>query len=252
MAKVRAVAALSEPTDVSRQAVPSSPQEALASRGRLRSVPRRSREKNGRVTRDPVRTSAAILAASVREFTEKGYGGARINEIAKRAGVNKRMLYHYFGGKEALYLAVLEGAYVAVRSAETRLNLADRDPVDGMRELALFTWRYFLDHPEFLSLLNTENLHRAKYLKRSARIFDLHSPLIAVISDLLRRGDASGQFRGDADPVKVYVSIAALGFFYLSNRWTLSTIFRRNLAEPQELEAWGQHIVETILASLRP
>jgi len=252
MARARAVATPGEPTDASRQAAPSGLQEAPASPGRLRSVPRRSPDKDGRVTRDPERTSAAILAASVREFTEKGYGGARINEIAKRAGVNKRMLYHYFGGKEALYLAVLEGAYVAIRSAETRLHLADRDPVGGMRELALFTWRYFLDHPEFLSLLNTENLHRAKYLKRSARIFDLHSPLIAVISDLLRRGASSGQFRGDADPVKVYVSIAALGFFYLSNRWTLSTIFRRDLAEPQELEAWGQHIVETILASLRP
>jgi AcrR family transcriptional regulator len=251
MTRARAAAKLSEPTASSGQVAPRS-QDASVSRESLDSAPRRAPKKSGRTTRDPERTSAAILAASVREFTDKGYGGARINEIAKRAGVNKRMLYHYFGGKEALYLAVLEGAYVAIRSAETRLHLADQDPVDGMRELALFTWRYFLEHPEFLSLLSTENLHRAKYLKRSARIFDLHSPLVAVISDLLQRGAANGQFRADADPVKVYVSIAALGFFYLSNRWTLSTIFRRDLAEPQELDAWGQHIVDTILASLRP
>jgi len=251
MTRARAAAKLSEPTASSGQAAPRS-QDAPVSRESLDAAPRRAHKKSGRTTRDPERTSAAILAASVREFTDKGYGGARINEIAKRAGVNKRMLYHYFGGKEALYLAVLEGAYVAIRSAETRLHLADQDPVDGMRELALFTWRYFLEHPEFLSLLSTENLHRAKYLKRSARIFDLHSPLVAVISDLLQRGAANGQFRADADPVKVYVSIAALGFFYLSNRWTLSTIFRRDLAEPQELDAWGHHIVDTILASLRP
>jgi AcrR family transcriptional regulator len=252
MAREREVAKRGEPTDASRPAAAPRHQETPALRGSLGLVRRHSSEKNGRVTRDPERTSAAILAASVREFTDKGYGGARINEIAKRAGVNKRMLYHYFGGKEALYLAVLEGAYAAIRSAETRLHLVDRDPVDGMRELALFTWHYFLEHPEFLSLLGTENLHRAKYLKRSARIFDLHSPLVGVISDLLRRGAATGQFRTDADPVKVYISIAALGFFYLSNRWTLSTIFRCDLAEPQELEAWGQHIVDTILASLRP
>jgi AcrR family transcriptional regulator len=205
-----------------------------------------------KASRDPARTSAAILAAAVREFTEKGYGGARINEIARRAGANKRMLYHYFGGKEALYLAVLEGAYVAIRSAETRLHLADRDPVEGMRELALFTWRYFIEHPEFLSLLNTENLHRARHLRRSARIFDLHSPLIAVISDLITRGAEAGQFRRDVDPVRIYISIAALGFFYLSNRWTLSTIFRRDLAAGDALEAWGEHVVDVILSYLRP
>jgi AcrR family transcriptional regulator len=202
--------------------------------------------------RDPERTSAAILAAAVREFTEKGYGGARVDAIARRAGVNKRMLYHYFGGKEALYLAVLEGAYVAIRSAERELSLTGRDPVEGMRELALFTWRYLLGHPEFLSLLATENLHRAKHLKRSARIFDLHSPLVAVIADLLERGAAAGAFRADADPVKVYISIAALAFFYLSNRWTLSTIFRRDLGGPEELAAWGEHVVAVILAYLRP
>ena len=230
-----------------------SPRPALAPvpLKRARSTPRPGTAAP-RSGRDPDRTSAAILAASTREFMDKGYGGARINEIAKRAGVNKRMLYHYFGGKEALYLAVLESAYVAIRSAETRLHLTDRDPVEGLRELAEFTWHYFLDHPEFLSLLNTENLHRAKYLKRSARIFDLHSPLVGIISDLLRRGAASGQFRSDADPVKVYISIAALGFFYLSNRWTLSTIFRRDLASPPELKAWGDHIADTVIASLRP
>ncbi len=205
-----------------------------------------------KAVRDPERTSAAILAAAVKEFMEKGYSGARINEIAKRAGANKRMLYHYFGDKEALYLAVLEGAYVAIRSAESKLHLADHDPVEGIRELALFTWRYFIDHPEFLSLLQTENLMKARHLKRSARIFDLHSPLVAVISDLLERGAAKGVFRADADPVKVYVSIASLGAFYLSNRYTLSTIFRRELTETHALAEWGDHIAHMILASLRP
>jgi AcrR family transcriptional regulator len=202
-------------------------------------------------TRDPERTSAAILAASAKEFAEKGYGGARINAIAERAGTNKRMLYHYFGGKDALYLAVLEGSYMQIRAAEMRLHLAERDPESGIRELVLFTWRYYLEHPEFLSLLNTENLHRARFLKRSARIFELNSPLVEQIGGLLRRGAASGVFRQDTDPVKVYIGIAALGFFYLSNRWTLSTIFRRDLMTKDQTEAWGNHIVSVVLASLR-
>jgi AcrR family transcriptional regulator len=202
--------------------------------------------------RDAERTSAAILAAATQEFAEKGLGGARVDAIARRAGANKRMLYHYFGAKEDLYLAVLEAAYTNIRTAEAQLRLKERDPVDAMRELALFTWRYFIEHPEFLSLLNTENLHRARFLKRSSRIHDLHSPLVSLISELLDAGVAAGRFRGDADPVQVYVSIASLGAFYLSNRFTLSTIFRRNLGTAEALDDWGAHIAEVVLSYLRP
>jgi AcrR family transcriptional regulator len=202
-------------------------------------------------TRDPESTSAAILGAAVKEFTERGYEGARVDNIADRAGVNKRMLYHYFGNKQALYVAVLEGSYTAIRSAEHGLHLSDRDPIEGMTDLVLFTWRYYLAHPEFLSLLNTENLHRAKFLKRSARIFELNSPLIERISVLLKRGVEKGVFRDGMDALKVYVSIAALGFFYLSNRWTLSTVFRRDLLAKDEVENWGRHMVDVTLSYLR-
>ena len=105
-------------------------------------------ERNG-TSRDPEGTKTAILKAATREFSEKGYGGARIDAIAAQAEINKRMLYHYFGGKEDLYLAVLEEAYIGIRRAEAKLDLAHRDPVEGVRELVQFTFRYFLDHPSF-------------------------------------------------------------------------------------------------------
>lgn len=202
--------------------------------------------------RDPERTRAVILAAATEEITTKGLDGARVDEIARRSGVNKRMIYHYFGDKEGLYLAVLETTYAAIRTAEVGLKLADRDPVEGMRELILFTWQYFIDHPEFLSLLGTENLHRAAYLKKSKRIRDLHSPLVGMIADLLERGARQKAFRKGIDPVDLYITIAALGFFYMSNRHTLSTIFGRDLATPANLQARGRHIVEVVLAYLKP
>lgn len=202
--------------------------------------------------RAPEQTSAAILAAAVHEFAQKGYGGARVDEIAKRSGANKRMIYHYFGGKEALYLAALESVYVGIRSAEAELHLIERDPIDGMGELARFTWRYFLKHPEFLSLLATENLLKARHLKRSATILGLHSPLVEMLSEVLHRGAAQGLFRPDVDPVHLYITIAALGFFYLSNRHTLSAIFSRDLGEKEELAAWEQHMTAVVLAYLRP
>ncbi|HTJ57797.1 MAG TPA: TetR/AcrR family transcriptional regulator [Devosiaceae bacterium] len=210
-----------------------------------------SQEGRGR-KRDPERTSAAILAAAIHEFAQKGYAGARIDAIAKRAKINKRMLYHYYGGKDGLYLAVLEGRYADIRSAETRLELTHREPVEGMRKLVQFTWNYFLEHPEFLSILATENQHKARFLKQSERIVQLNSPLIDALGEVLRHGAAEKAFKPDIDPVQLYISIASLGAFYLSNRWTLSTIFRRDLASETELNAWGEHIVEMVLAYLRP
>lgn len=212
---------------------------------------RSSRSGSG-VSRDPERTQASILAAATEEFTAKGLNGARVDEIARRAGVNKRMIYHYFGDKEGLYLAALEATYAAIRSAEVGLRLADKDPIEGMRELVLFTWHYFIGHPEFLSMLGTENLHRAAYLKKSKKIRDLHSPLIGMIADLLERGAAKGVFRRGVDPVELYISIAGLGWFYMSNRYTLSTIFGRDLTIRAALDARGRHIVDVVLAYLKP
>jgi AcrR family transcriptional regulator len=205
-----------------------------------------------RVTRprDPERTRLAILDAATVEFVQHGFAGASVNEIAARAQVNKRMLYHYYGKKDDLYLAVLERSYRGIRTAETQLRLTDLGPRDAIERLVRFTWDYFLEHPEFLSLLNTENMLKARYLRRSERILDLHSPLLKMLTDVLGRGEAEGLFRKGVDPVQLYIDIASLGFFYLSNRHTLSTIFQRDLECAERLEERGSHVVDVILGYL--
>ncbi len=142
--------------------------------------------------------------------------GARVDIIARRAGINKRMLYHYYGDKEALYLAVLEDAYTSIRRDEARLDLRHQSPEEGIRQLTLFTWNYYQDHPEFLSLLGTENLKRARYLKKADGIQTLHSGLMNELDNVLKAGATSGVFKQNLDPLHVYLTIAALGFFYLS------------------------------------
>ncbi|MBB3542367.1 MULTISPECIES: TetR/AcrR family transcriptional regulator [unclassified Rhizobium] len=222
--------------------------EGAGRNGQKKRVRRQSPERV--LQRDPERTRAAILEAATKEFAENGIGGARVDAIAERAGTNKRMLYHYFGDKEQLYLRVLEEAYVGIRTAERELHIGDRTPEEGIGELALFTWRYFLKHPEFLSLLGTENLHRARWLRQSVRLKELHSHLIGELADVLERGKKAGVFIANADPLNVYLTIASLGYFYLSNQYTLSTIFGRDLAEPGNLNAWERHIVHVTLASI--
>lgn len=201
-------------------------------------------------TRDAQRTRQTILQAAEDEFSEHGLGGARMEQIALRAGVNKRLLYYYFGDKEALFLAVLEQTYADIRRAEAALRLEDLEAPTAVRRLVEFTWDYYLANPQFLTLLNNENLYRAEHLKRSKRVREMNSPLVQMLGDVIARGQRSGVFRGGVDPVQLYVTIAGLCYFYLSNSATLSTIFGRDLRSPAALSERLSHLTEVVMGYL--
>ncbi|MBZ0217919.1 MAG: TetR family transcriptional regulator [Fimbriimonadaceae bacterium] len=203
-------------------------------------------------TRNRARTRKQILDAATSEFASKGLEGARTDEIARLADVNKRMIYHYFDSKDGLFQAVLESNYAKIRGAEEELQLVSRDPVAAMAELVTFSFDWFVDHPEFISLLNEENLHRAVHVQTSDSARLLNMPLVDMISKLLQSGEKSGQFRSDVDPVELYISIAAESYFYFSNSHTLSAIFARNLLAPDEIARRRKHVVDVILGFLRP
>jgi AcrR family transcriptional regulator len=162
------------------------------------------------------------------------------------------MLYHYFGNKEALFLAVLERAYAEIRKAERALQLHDLAPREAMERLVRFTFGYFIAAPHFVPLLNSENLHRARHLRRSKQIREMHSAMIDMIRDVLRRGVASGAFRDGVDPMQLFISMTGVGYFYFSNIHTLSTIFGRDLTANEALAEREAHVVDVILGYLRP
>jgi AcrR family transcriptional regulator len=201
--------------------------------------------------RDPERTREAILAAATAEFAAKGIGGARVDAIAARAGANKRMIYHYCGNKQRLYLSVLERMYDEIRDAEAALRLEQLEPQAAMRRLVEFSFDYYTDHPHFIRLLDNENLHKARNLKRSPGIRQRNSPLVAMIEDLLRRGASTGEFRSGVNPVQLYISIAGLGYFYFANIYTLSAIFGLDLEADAARAARRQHVVEVVLDYLK-
>ncbi len=200
--------------------------------------------------RDADRSQGIILAAARDEFAEYGLGGARMDRIAERAGLNKRLIYYYFEDKEKLFQAVLEQAYLHIREEERDLNLLGLNPADAVRRLVEFTWTYYLDHPEFLTLLNSANLHRARHLEGSERAREMNSPLIATLGEILERGRKDGSFRGGIDPVQLYVSIAGLSYFYLSNNHTLSAIFGRDLMAAKARNERLSHMTDLILGYL--
>ena len=197
--------------------------------------------------RDADRSRLALLAAARDEFAEHGLGGARVDRIAERAGVDKRLIYHYFENKDSLFLAVLEDTYSSIRAAEQQLRLTDLPPAEAVRRLTEFTWNYYLEHPEFLTLLNSENLHRGRHLEQSRRAREMNSPLVQTLGEILERGRIAGVFRGGIDPVQLYISIAGLSYFYLSNNHTLSAIFGRNLLSPKARNERLSHICDVIL-----
>jgi AcrR family transcriptional regulator len=196
-------------------------------------------------------TRERILGAAVEEFARYGLGGARVDRIARRAAANKRMLYYYFGDKDGLFLAALEDRYEHIRGAERTLELEHLGPREALERLVRFTWGYFVEHPEFMTLLNSENLHKGRHVRKSKRVQDMHSPLVETLAAVLRKGEAQGLFRKGVDPVQLYISIAGEIYFYLSNRYTLSRIFDRDLMAPRALAARSRHVTQMIVNSLR-
>lgn len=197
--------------------------------------------------RDPDATRARILKAAKAEFARKGLGGARVDDIAVRARTNKRMLYHYFCNKEDLFRITLEDAYADIREAEARLEIEKDEPVTALKRLVRFTWAYYLENPEFITLVNSENLHKARHIKSSERIREMSRPFVGRMRALLERGAKAGLFRKDLDAVQVNITIAAIGYYYLTNRFTGSIVFERDLMDRKALEQRLDFNTRTIL-----
>lgn len=196
-------------------------------------------------------TRERILAAAVQEFSRQGFRGGRVERIVKAARANPRMIYHYFGGKEGLYLASLEHVYLDVRRAEQALELRALPPAEGMRRFVDFTFDHFSRHTEFIGMLVSENLAMARYLRRSKIVPKLTPPLRAAIQDLLERGRQEKVFRPGVDAVQLFVSIHALCYLHVANRHTLSAMFRIDLSDPRWLVARRRHVHDMVSSYLR-
>jgi TetR/AcrR family transcriptional regulator len=202
-----------------------------------------SRE-SSRKTRDMILTGARA------EFSEKGFDGARIDEIALRAGVNKNLLYHHYGSKDGLFTALLESTYATMRARQKDLRLRGMDPVQGMRKLVVFTGRIWIQFPEFLRLLQSENLIGGRHVRASPGIREMYNPLLETIDDLLKRGTRAKLFRKGIDPIDLYISISALTAHFISNAHTFEAIFGQRLLTPRRLRQRLEHAADMVLAYL--
>ena len=210
-------------------------------------VPKTTSDKP-RKSRDSERSKLAILTAAREEFSRAGLGGARVDRIAQKAMVDKKLVYYYFKDKDQLFAAVLESVYAEIRDDQLYLDLKQMPPLIALRRMVEFTWDYYNAHPEFITLLNSENLHQARHLSGSTRIRDLNSPLLLALGDILERGQKQGLFRAGIDPMQLYITIAGCSYFYLSNIHTLTAVFGRDFASAKMRTQRLAHITEVISA----
>ena len=196
---------------------------------------------------DPEGTRRNLIEVATAEFAGKGFSGARVDDIAARTKTSKRMIYYYYGGKEGLYIAVLEAAYRNIRTIEASLDLEHRRPEQALRTLIAFTFDYQNAHPQFVRLVMNENILNGAYLRRSKVIQRLNATVIDALRELIVRGQREGVFRRDVDPVDLHMSISALCIFNVANRATFSTIFKQDMASPHALATRRTQVVDTIL-----
>src|SRR5438067_1721835 len=200
--------------------------------------------------RDAERTRAEILEVATAEFAERGYSGARVDEIADRTRTTKRMIYYYFGGKEQLYIAVLERAYTQLRDAEQTLDVDHLDPLRAIRELAELTFDHHERHPEFLRLVAIENIHRAEHIKRSSVLTSINTRAVDLIARILRRGREQAAMRRDVDPLDVHMLISAFCVFRVGNRHTFQAIFGRDLGQRSRRPHYRRMLGDIVVAYL--
>jgi AcrR family transcriptional regulator len=202
------------------------------------------REAAAQATRD------SILRAATKVFAKYGYDGGSVEKISKAAKSYDRMIYYYFGSKEGLFIAVLESIYRRMDDAEAALALDATRPVESLTAVIRFVLGYYRKNPEFVTLLNTENLHKGRHIAKSLRAREYSSRAIAIIEEILASGVAQGLFRAGVAGRDLYLLIASTGYFYTSNRHTLSAFLGEPLETAQAVAHWEDFVIEAVLRTV--
>ena len=198
-------------------------------------------------TRNPKQTKKRILEAAIIEFSARGFSRARMDKVAEMSGANKRMIYYYYGDKEGLFTAIIEYEYLRFRNAEKQVCSAELPPVMALQRLVEFTWNYYLENPDYLILVNSQNLFKAKHLKKSVAVLQAHRNALNILQDILDKGEQQGIFRSGVNVRQLQITIASICYYYLNNRYTQSYLLEDDLMSKQNLEQRLHFNIETIM-----
>lgn len=196
-------------------------------------------------------TREALLKAATKVFARHGYDGGSLEKISSLAQSHDRMIYYYFGSKEALFLAVLEDIYRRMDEAEAKCEVSPDDPVGSLRNVIRFKVNFYRNNPDFVTLLNAENMLKGRHAAKSERAVEYSSRAVTLIADLLEAGEHAGVFRTGLKARDVYLLIVATSYFFTSNRYTLSAFLGEPIAEADAVTEWEEFVCESVLRVVR-
>ena len=194
-------------------------------------------------------TKEKILTAAEEIFSEKGFSGARVDEIARLSGVNKRLIYEHFESKENLYKIILNRVYGRLVEMESSQNM--ELPVEEvLRGNILNAFEFLSKNPNFISLVMHENLSKAKYVDDSG-IVPLKSKSVVALQKVLERGINEGLFRKDADVNEIVFAINMFAFSYFSNAYTMPKLVKIDLNDANARKHRGEMVTDMIIGYLK-
>ncbi|NOW46327.1 AcrR family transcriptional regulator [Novosphingobium sp. SG751A] len=194
-----------------------------------------------------LRTREDILEVAGHEFSEKGLAGARIDEIAEKTQTSKRMIYYHFGSKDGLYQAVLQRAYETIRNQEQAARFEDLSPEQALRAIIGHNFDYHFEHPDFVRLVMNENVHKGEHIAQIPGMQERNRTVIAALGAILKKGVDQGVFREGIDPVDLHMTISALSFYNVSNRYTFRQNFGVDFAESAQKARRRVQIIDCVL-----
>jgi len=193
--------------------------------------------------RNADKSRKTILLAAENAFAEKGFFGARIDEIAAAASLNKRMIYAYFGDKEELYKQVLLQSYRKMEEVEQQLIALDLSGETLISNIICAYFDFLQNHPTFVNILMWENLNQGKYLQHIEDSI-IERKTIQYFIHAIDEGKKAGVFRESIDSFQVVLSLITTCFSNFSNQYTLSKLFHTDLTDKQNMEMRKDHTVE--------
>ena len=198
----------------------------------------------------PEANRALIVEAAIDEFAARGFKGASMDAIAERTDTTRALINYYFGGKEKLYITVLEHVYAGIRQAESELDLEHLAPEEAIRRIVEFTFSYYLEHQGFVHLVVAENQAKGRHLRKSKLMRSLNRTIIDTLGGVIRRGQADGSFRPEVDPTDIHMAIAALGMFNVTNRHTFGAIFQHEMGSDGDVARRRDRVADMVLSYL--
>lgn len=199
--------------------------------------------------RDSERSKQRILDAAETEFAEKGFYGARVDEIALKADINKRMIYAYYTDKENLYKQVLIRVYKRMECVEEELVSQNLSGTELIRRIIEAYFDFLRDNQSFVNILMWENLNQAKYLREVESSY-IERNTLDYFRKKLDEGIAQGVFSKKVDAGQTVISLITMCFANFSNQYTLSKMFGVDLTGEALMEQRKQHTIQVMLAYL--